>query len=317
MLAAQLPEGVRLHANDDVLVGEGEWLFERDGGRRVLAQMRGDLLLSRKAALRWVFVLEARTAWLGDHGIPYVFGVAPCKYVALAENMPRGVVVSPRRPIAQLLHRIAEDESFAEIVYPLEELRAEPADRAAFSTHDSCWNANGAFVGYRSLLAAIPASLDVRRLAREEIGFDRRPAHGDLGHRLDPPQKRDVLLGRPHPRAARLVSDNRVEGEGRTLVTRCEAAPPTTCLFFGDRSAYRMLTYLSESFRQMTFVHLHTLDHELVESERPDLVIGLVDEPGLIDLPADVEAPRARELADRKLSSGVEPMPELTPLWGH
>ena len=113
------------------------------------AQMRGDVMLARKAALRWLFVLESRVAWLGDRSIPYVFGVAPCKSAALAEHLPLGVVLSPRRPVVQLLHRIAEDESFAEIVYPLEELRAEPGARPIFSTHDSRWNANGAFVGYR------------------------------------------------------------------------------------------------------------------------------------------------------------------------
>ena len=316
MLAAQLPEGMRRGSDDDVLPGKGDWLFERDGGRRVLAQMRGDLLLARKAALRWVFVLESRKAWLGDRGIPYVFGVAPCKSAVLAEHMPQGVVVFPRRPIAQLLHRIAEDGSFAEVVYPLDELRAETAHRVTFSTHDSRWNANGAFVGYRRLLDRIPRSLDVRRLARGDVRFDTRPAQGDLGHRLAPPGMRSSVIGMPHPRAARLVSDNRVEGEGRMLVTRCDPAPPTTCLFLGDRSAYRMLTYLSESFRRMVFAHLHTLDHELVEAEQPDVVISLADESSLIDLPADVEAPRARELAARKLSAGQEPMPQLAPLWG-
>lgn len=316
MLAAQLPEGMRPDSDDDVLPGKGDWLFERDGGRRVLAQMRGDLLLARKAALRWVFVLESRTAWLGDRDIPYVFGVAPCKSAVLAEHMPQGVVVSPRRPIAQVLHRIAEDESFADVVYPLDELRAETAHRATFSSHDSRWNANGAFVGYRRLLERIPRSLDVRRLARGDIGFELRPAHGDLGRRLAPPEKRNALIGMPRPRAARLLSDNRVDGEGRMLVTRCDAAPPTTCLFLGDWSAYRMLTYLSESFRHMVFVHLRTLDHELVEAEQPDVVIGLADETGLIDLPADVEAPRASELAARKFSAGEEPMPPLAPLWG-
>ena len=128
-----------------MLVGKGGWLFERDGGRRVLAQMRGDVMLARKAALRWVFVLESRTAWLDDRGIPYVFGVAPCKTAVLAEHLPHGVVVSPRRPIGQLLRRIAEDDSFAEVVYPLDELRAEAAQRTVFSSHDSRWDANGAF----------------------------------------------------------------------------------------------------------------------------------------------------------------------------
>ena len=317
LLAAQLPEGMRLpEPDDDLLQGRAEWLFERDGGRRVLAQMRGDLMLSRKAALRWLFVLESRIAWLGERGIPYVFGVAPCKTAVLAEHLPLGVVLFPRRPVNQLQHRIAEDESFAEVVYPVDELRAESAARPTFSAHDSRWNSNGAFVGYRRLLASIPPSIDVRRLARGDIGFGQRPAHGDLGHKLDAAQKRPALVGAPHPRAARLVSDNRVEGEGRMLVTHCEPAPPATCLFFGDWAAYRLLTYMSESFRRMVFVHLHALDHELVEVERPDVVVGLADEAGLIDVPADMEAPRARELAARKLSAGRGSMPGLAPLWG-
>ena len=99
------------------------------------------------------------------------------------------------------------------------------------------------------------------------------------------------------------------------LVTECKAAPPTTCLVFGDRSSYRMLPYLSESFGRLVFAHLHTLDHALVEAERPDVVIGLADETALIDIPADVEAPGAAELAAHKLAAGAELMPELAPLW--
>jgi hypothetical protein len=299
VLAAQTPEGMRPHPADDVLPGNGQWLFELDAGRRSLAQMRGDLLLARKAALRWLFVLECRVAWLGDRGIPYVFGVAPCKTAVLAEELPRGVVVFPRRPVGQLRHRIAEDESFAEVVYPLEDLRAEPAERPTFSTHDSRWNANGAFVGYRCLLDAIPRAVRVHRLARGDIAFDQRPEHGDLGSA----GRRLAVTGPPHPRTARLVSDNGVEGEGRILVTACERAPATTCLYFGDWSAYRTLAYMAESFGRMVFVHLHTLDHQLVEQEQPEVVIGLADETRLIDVPADVEAPRAAELAARKTAA--------------
>ena len=99
------------------------------------------------------------------------------------------------------------------------------------------------------------------------------------------------------------------------LVTTCEAAPATSCLVFGDRSSYRMLPYLSESFGRLVFAHLHTLDQALVEEEQPDVVIGLADETALIDLPADIEAPGAADMAARKLAAGAELMPELAPLW--
>ena len=184
-----------------MLCGRGEWLFERDGGRRALAQMRGDVILSPKAAQRWAYVLEARTAWLGERGIPYVFAVAPAKHVVLPDQLPAGVAVVPRRPVVQIVFWLDKHESQVEVVYPLEELQAE-TELQTFSTHDCCWNSNGAFVGYERVLDALPDELPVRRLAREASACDWRPAHGDLGHRLKPPAQRHVLLGRPHPRSA-------------------------------------------------------------------------------------------------------------------
>ena len=95
------------------------------------------------------------------------------------------------------------------------------------------------------------------------------------------------------------------------LITRCDAAPATTCVVFGDWSSYRMLTYLSESFSRMVFVHLGTLDHELVEAERPDVVLDLVDESR-----ADRRS-GGRRGADRargggpQAVAGPEPMPHL------
>jgi hypothetical protein len=274
---------------DDVLCGRGEWLFERDGGRRVLAQMRGDVILSPKAAQRWSYLLEARAAWLGARGIPYVFAVAPSKYAVLPGHLPEGVAVVPRRPVVQIVFWLDKNESPVELVYPLEELQAE-SQWPTFSPHDSRWNAHGAFIAYERVLDALPAEMPVRRLARESVAFQWRTADGDLG------AQRLALVGMPDPQAAHLVSDNHVEGPGRMLVTKCESAPATNCLLFGDRASYRMLPFLSESFGRTVFVHLHTLDHALVEAEQPDVVIGLTDESALIDLPADVEGPRAAEL---------------------
>lgn len=316
LLVAQVPEGMRLQSGDDVLHGQGEWLFERDGGRRLLAQMRGDLILSVKAVRRWVFVLESRLAWLRSRGCAYVFAVAPSEYALLPEKLPDGVALAMRRPVTQLRHWLVQAASPAQVVYPLEELQVEAEERVVWTSHDSRWNAQGAYLGYRSVLNAIPEEVDVRRVEPEDLVFVWREAAGDLSHRIAPGTKDQTLLGWTRWRSARLVWDNQVEGEGRMLITQCEPAPETSCVVFGDWSSYRMLTYLSEGFSRMVFVHLGTLDHELVEAERPDVVLQLVDESALIDVPPDVEAPTAREVAARKLSRGPEPMPHLAHLWG-
>ena len=316
LLITQVPEGMRLDSGNDVLRGQGEWLFERDGGRRLLAQMRGDLILSVKAVRRWLFVLESRLAWLRSRDCAYVFAVAPSEYVVLPEKLPDGVAVATRRPVTQLRHWLVQSESPVPIVYPLEELQAESAERMVWTSHDSRWNGHGAFIGYRSVLAAIPEDIEVRRVDPEDVAYAWREAVSDLSHRVDPAYKYNTLVGRPFPRAARLLWDNQVEGEGRMLITQCDPAPDTTCVVLGDWSSYRMLPFLSEGFSRMVFVHLGTLDHELIEAERPDLVLDLVDEASLIDVPPDVEGPTAREVAVRKQAQGAEPMPHLAIMWG-
>ena len=162
-------------------------------------------------------------------------------------------------PSGSCFNRIAEDGSLcARSCIRWTSCRPRRRQRPTFSRQESRWNANGAFVGYRRLLAAIPRSL--RGAAAWRAGDRHR---FDSGHACR------------RPTAARVESDNGAKGEGRVVVTSCDAAPAVSCLFFGESCAYRMLPYLAESFRRLVFVHLHTLDHELVEAERPDVVVAL------------------------------------------
>jgi hypothetical protein len=124
-----------------------------------------------------------------------------------------------------------------------------------------------------------------------------------------------MLVGRPWPQSGWLAEDNCVAGEGRRLVTRCKWVPETTCLVLGDWSAYRLLVPLADSFRRMVFAHVTTLDHELVEQERPDVVISVIEEARLTEVPVDIGAPSAAYMAAGKISARCKPMPTLAPLW--
>ena len=109
-----------------------------------------------------------------------MFAVAPAKHVVLPDQLPAGVAVVSRRPVVQIVFWLDKNESPVEVVYPLEELQAE-TERHTFSTHDSSWNANGAFIGYERVLDALPAELPVRRLAREAVDSGWRPTGGRPG----------------------------------------------------------------------------------------------------------------------------------------
>ena len=315
---ALVPEGVPLPPSGevpgaDVLRGAGDWLFEGATPNRASAQVSGDVRLSERALGRWQFALEARKAWLRKAGAEYVCLIAPATHAVHPEFLPPTMVLSHERPVKQLLEHLAAERSPVCPLYPLREFHE--SEWATHTSHDSRWNAHGAFVAYRLVMEEVAARHDVRVLDRDDMGFAWREALGDLGYRVHPEVRRLSLVGRPWPQSGWLAEDNCVAGEGRRLVTRCSWVPDTTCVVLGDWSAYQMLVPLGDSFRRMVFAHVTTLDHELVEQERPDVVISVLDEARLTDVPVDIEAPSAAHMAAAKIHAGRRPMPTLAPLW--
>jgi hypothetical protein len=156
----------------------------------------------------------------------------------------------------------------------------------------------------------------VRRVTDDEVGFADKDVEGDLGHKADPPRTGRKTYAHMLRRGARLVADNCVEHTGRIMVTECGTAPPTRCIVFGDSFTYALLPFLAESFRRMVFTQLATVDHELVKSERAEVVISVLNERFLIEPPGDEGAYSAIEWAADKIAKGENSMPNFAPIWG-
>ncbi len=312
LLASVMPEGIAQSANAGlpVLEGLGEWLFDPQR----MGAVTGDVRLTQRALRSWQRTLEIRSSWVTAHDGAYRLMVAPAKHVVYPELLPDRVTVATVRAVRQLEQHLSEHADAARVLYPAAELSAADP-RATFAYHDSHWNSNGAFVAYEALIGDLAQEADVRRLSREDVGFSWREARGDLSCRIDPDRCLRTLLGRPHPRLAGLLFDSRIPGEGRVLITECAEATPTA-LVFGDDCAYRLLPFLAESFRRLVFVHSRFLDFELVEDERPDIVVSVIAEQELLDVPLDVFAAPSREVALRRLAAGVELACDLAPMWG-
>jgi hypothetical protein len=71
-----------------------------------------------------------------------------------------------------------------------------------------------------------------------------------------------------------------------------------------DSFAVRVVPFLAESFRRLVFAHIPTLDYALVEEVRPDIVLTILNERFLVEIPEDVGAPGLGELEEQKRASG-------------
>jgi hypothetical protein len=87
-----------------------------------------------------------------------------------------------------------------------------------------------------------------------------------------------------------LVYDNEVNNHGRVKIFERPNPDAPTCVVFGESFAEALLIFLRESFRRLVFVHTSMFIDEIVEQERPDVVLSIPIERFLIRVPDDTDA---------------------------
>jgi hypothetical protein len=233
--------------------------------------------------------------------------IGPAPQAVHEADLPDGVSLSPDRPAMQVLRRLHSLRPQPELLYPLDELRGASARRDPFVKTDSHWNDLGAYLAYEAVLRQLGDAVPVRRVARDGVSFQDTCFVGDLGEKVAPARASIYLRARVHDRQARVVRDNMVRNHGREAEFACDAAPPSRCVVFGDSWAYMMTLFLAESFRRLVFRHrVNVVDDELVEAERPDLVLTILAERFCTALPLDEAAiPFAREVARKHRANAL------------
>jgi hypothetical protein len=302
--APTLASGLAEREEQKVVEGKDGWLFLVRDTNHVMHQHTGRLRFSARDLLDWQFVLETRVAWLARRGIPYFFLVPPNTHAVYPEYLPDDVVTVAERPVLQLIGHLGERESPARIIYPLEELVARKQQDLVYIKTDTHWNELGAFIAYQRLMREIAAVATVREILPEQLFVSRNDLPGDLGSKLRPQRTSTQIFVDVMGWQAHYAKDNRVRFAGRRIEYTCKLAPEVTCLLHGDSFAEKILPVLAESFGRTVFCQMPTLDFQVVQEVRPDVVIGLQNERFLLDVPYDSTAPTQAELAAAKEMQG-------------
>jgi hypothetical protein len=287
--------------DDKVAEGKDDWLFLAKDSNDTMDQHAGRRLLTDHQILQWQDLLEQRSAWLNLHGAPYFYVIAPDTHAVYADKLPDDFVPGPTRPALQVLDHLRERNSFAPVLYPLEELIAE-RNELVYPKTGSHWSEFGAFVGYRALMKEMTEILPVRRLNHSEIHVSYEDRAGDLGLKFTPPKKSRYVYVDVIGARTRYMNDNRVRNHGRLVEFESDAYNALTCLVFGDSYAVRMMPLIAEAFSRTYWAHAY-FDYELIRELQPDVVVTVAAERGMIVLQSDME-PGLRVLEARKLATG-------------
>jgi len=272
-----------------VLSGRDDWLFLQNDSNDVIGQHTGRVTFEDEVHRGWATVLARRRTSAIAAGTIWVLAIVPDKEAVYAEHLPAEIVPSSRRPVHELLE-IAQ-HSQAPTLYLLDALVAAKPEAELFPKTDTHWNYRGAYVGYRAICDRLrQEGVDLEVFEGQEIEWDSELVEGDLGSKLREPAESPRLLPRMTTVHSALVYDNEVNNHGRVKVFERPSPDAPTCVVFGESFAEALLIFLRESFRRLVFVHTSMYVDEIVEQERPDVVLSIPIERFLVRVPDDTDA---------------------------
>jgi hypothetical protein len=259
-----------------VIKGRDGWLFYADDGAMedyAEAPPFTDVELEQ-----WRSTLQDISDWLHAHGIAYLFVIAPDKHVIYPEYMPDTIRRAPVSRIDQLVSHL-RDYSTVRVLDLRPELLAAKAHERIYHRTDTHWNDRGAFVGYQSIIDALGEQVPALRPASRST-FEPRAVSSaglDLAGMLGLTEllpEEDLVLVPRRPATARIVEPehpNRKLAHAR-IVTESPNRGPRAVVFM-DSFGPGLVPFLSEDFSRVVYLWQNNMDPQVVQQERPQVVI--------------------------------------------
>jgi alginate O-acetyltransferase complex protein AlgJ len=262
---------------DNVIVGRSGWLFYGAEERAYItgAYQPADAEL---AALADVFA--RRSAWCAQHGMHYVFLLAPNKSTIYARFLPDGMTPSQPSPADRFLPLLRARG--VQAVDVRAQLIAASYRGDVYSHGDTHWNDAGAAIAARATAAALRGA-GVRDELPPSPHSEIVHGGGDLLNIAAIPGVGNALVHYVFPGRAHEIADPRYAGDpaGTNFITHVSAVDNPklpAAVLFGDSFIEQLRPFLAEDFRRAVFIHRVAMtgsqfDEGLLERERPAVVV--------------------------------------------
>ncbi len=280
---------------NNVVFGKNNYLFLMKPG--VERFYRHQDVFTQTEMQRIAERLDHRKKWLAERGIDYYLIVPPLKGTMYPEQLPDKFRKVDGRSELDDLKEYLDQHCSVKLIDLRNELREAKQVRDIYYTSDIHWNPWGGFIGYQVLMRELlkdHPELGSACLAQDYIVEADTNDNGDLAMQLamnDAFPRITYMMVPQQPFRAQSLPEEPLPASAffKYKPVFCKGPDPQApkLLMFRDSFAVYLMPYLNEHFSRAVYVWTPILIPDIVEKEKPDIVVQEIMELFLPDLLQD------------------------------
>ena len=266
-------------APESVIIGKNSWLYSTDPDisgdfRNRIAYTKEELNIIQKH-------IEELHHFYAKNNIPFYLFIVPSKYNIYPEYLPNRITINIRNTKLDQLISHMNKYSEVKIITAHEELIKAKINAPVFYEHDTHWNLQGGFIGYQKLMKTIVAKFPHLQILHEnEFNRNYTSVHNaDLSRMLS---LEDVLLNDEWGFQKKFNSLTR-PGQ-KTVFQTISPIQPTLfidhpqpnlpkAVIYRDSFFNLMIPFMGEHFSRSVLIWSYDHSVEVIEKEKPDVII--------------------------------------------
>jgi len=257
-----------------VIIGKNDYLFPV--GLDILNDYKHHIHFIPAGLQSILITLEERKEWLSKKGIPFIIVFAPNKQTVYPEYMASEYIPGQYFGRLDQLLQYIKTNSNLEIINLREVLLAQKGNNnSLFYKYDMHWNNLGGYYGYHAIMEK--AAMHFPELKPKEISdFDTTTVfspNGDQAKLLllhKKLQKRDVKFQPRFELIKEKATHYRDHINGNQYLVK---GKKLKLVMFHDSYGVNINPLISNHFKKSIFIWNHKFDVQLIEKEKPDIVI--------------------------------------------
>jgi len=291
------------------LQGKEDWLFLVNDSNRCIDQYMGSYDIPAMLERFWIEALTRRQDYFSQLGIPYLFYVIPGKEYVYSSQLPDTVKRSPEPVLWQKLLTAIQVKTNVQIKSFYETMKANTTHNQLYYKSDSHWNAYGAWVASEVILSNLghffegefyPVGLDTYTskdvllkepdlLNKKQVNFLNGEFHISETNYF--PEEKRTILCPPNefkPKVSPDAHPLQAPDSRRIVITQnSNLNKKRTALIFRDSFASELIPLLCGHFSRSVVVWQPDISREMVEMEKPDVVIQVMVDRFMSRAPRD------------------------------